>query len=94
MTHAKWTQEQAIAYECARELIGHLIAIKSKQIEHERSKPTLDQERIEALRQERTMLDRERHDLRVTDDTAVTRIRNDYGTIVRAKLNDGPNISR
>lgn len=90
MTHEKWTQEQAIAYECARELIGHLIAIKSEQIERERCKPTLDQERIEALCRERTVLDQERQELHVTDDTAVARIRKDYGTTIRAHLNDGP----
>jgi len=83
-TTEKWTQEQGIAYECACELIGHLVAIKSEQIEQELGKVTPDQERIEALRLERSTLHQERTALNVTDDAEVARIRADYGAAIRA----------
>jgi hypothetical protein len=83
-TAPKWTQDQSIAYECACELIGHLMAIKSEQIERERGAATPSQEKIEALRRGRSALHQEREALNVTDDAAVIRIRTEYGPIVRA----------
>jgi hypothetical protein len=79
----RWTQDQAIAYECARELIGHLMAIKSEQIEQGLGKVTPDQERIEALRLERSVLHQERNALHVTDDAQVERARREYGAAIR-----------
>ena len=87
MNTPKWTQNQAIAYESACELIGHLMAIKSEQIEQieqELGKVTPDQERIEALRLARSALHQERTALNVTDDAEVARIRADYGATIRA----------
>ena len=80
----KWTQDQAIAYECACELIGHLIAIKSEQIEQELQATNQNHERIETLRRERSALHQERNALYVTDDAAIARIRAEYGAEVRA----------
>ncbi|GAB2899482.1 hypothetical protein GCM10027046_31050 [Uliginosibacterium flavum] len=79
----KWTQDQSIAYECACELIGHLMAIKSEQIERELIATTPNQERIDALRLARSALHQEREALNVTDDAAVSRIRTAYGSEVR-----------
>jgi hypothetical protein len=83
---SRWTQDQAIAYESARELIGHMMAIKSEQIEQEQGKKTPDKERIEALRLERLALHQERSALHVTDDAQVARIRDDYGAVIRAYI--------
>lgn len=84
MTTPKWTQDQSIAYECACELIGHMMAIKSEQIERELVAATPNQDRIEALRLARSALHQEREALFVTDDVAVSRIRAEYGLEVRA----------
>lgn len=83
---SRWTQEQAIAYECARELIGHMVAIKSEQIEREQCRETPDKERIKALRLERRALHQERDALHVADDVQVARIRDDYGAVIRAYI--------
>lgn len=80
----KWTQDQSIAYECACELIGHLMAIKSEQIEREMVAAIPNQEHIEALRLTRSALHQEREALNVTDDAAVSRIRTAYGSEIRA----------
>lgn len=83
----KWTQDQSIGYECACELIGHLMAIKSEQIEIELNATAPNQQQIEALRAERSALHREREALFVTDDEQVERIRREYGAIVRSYEN-------
>ena len=64
----KWTQDQAIAYECARECITDLRAILTGQIYEESSKPHPDAERLASLRAERSRLFRERAALGVKDD--------------------------
>jgi len=80
----KWTQDQAVAFESACEIIGHLIGIKMEQIEAELSSPVPDQARIEALRAERHALAIERNTLHVTETDKVSRIRREYGTMIKA----------
>lgn len=80
----KWTQTEAVAYECAREVITDLIAIQTGQIEDESRKSQPDAEHIEALRTERARLFNERAGLRVNDHAEVARIRTEYGARVRA----------
>lgn len=80
----KWTQDQAIAFESACEIIGHLIGIKMEQIEAELSSPAPDQTRIDALRAERHALATERNTLHVTETDKVNRIRHEYGAMIKA----------
>lgn len=80
----KWTQEQAVAFESACEIIGHLIGIKMEQIEAELNTATPNQSRIDALRAERHSLAVERSALHVTDTEKVSRIRREYGAMVKA----------
>lgn len=61
----KWTQNEAIAFECAREVITDLRAILIGQIAEEYSKLNPDLERLASLRAERSRLFRERAGLRV-----------------------------
>ncbi|MGJ7490023.1 hypothetical protein [Variovorax sp. ZT4R33] len=78
-----WSQDQAIAYECARECINELAAIYTGFIEQERTSVRPDQERIDALRSTRTRLVREQQALHVRDDAAVARINKLYSAQVR-----------
>lgn len=80
----KWTQEQAVAFESACEIIGHLIGIKMEQIEAELNSPVPNQDRIDALRAERHSLAAERNALYVTDTEKVGRIRREYGAMIKA----------
>lgn len=79
-----WTQEQAIAFECAREVITDLMAIQTGQIAAEASKNEPDATCIENLRAERSRLAQERSNLHVGDHANVARINDEYGAAVRA----------
>lgn len=80
----KWTQQEAIAYECACEVINDVIGILTGQIAEETRKEHPDAERLAALRAERSRLSREQADLHVKDHAAVARARAEYGARVRA----------
>ncbi len=80
----KWTQDQAISFESACEIIGHLIGIKMEQIEAELNAPVPNQARIDTLRAERHALAVERNTLHVTDTEKVSQIRREYGSMIKA----------
>lgn len=80
----QWTQDEAIAFECAREVITDMMAIQTGQIADEGNKAAPDADRLACLRAERSRLSQERAALHVDDLAAVARIRTEYGAIVRA----------
>ena len=80
----QWTQDQAVAFECAREVITNLMAIYSGRISHESAKALPDTNLIAELRANRSELANERVALHVGDDSDVARIRKEYGAAVRA----------
>ena len=80
----KWTQQQAIAYECAREAITHMMAMYSARIEKEKYAPQPDQKHIASLTAQRSALFRERAELKVTDDEKIAKIRAEYGALTQA----------
>ncbi|MCW8208085.1 hypothetical protein D8B24_13725 [Verminephrobacter aporrectodeae subsp. tuberculatae] len=79
----QWTEEDAIAYECACDTINDLMSIKTRQIADESRNPHPDPVRLESLQAERSRLAREWEDLYVDDHVQVARIRVEYGAIVR-----------
>jgi len=80
----QWTQDEAIAYECAREAITHLRAILTSEISDEEKKSEPDAQRIASMRAESTQLFRERETLSVKDHEQIARIRQEYGARIRA----------
>lgn len=80
--HPKWTQEEAIAYECARECITHLMAIYTGEIHNDNPTP----ERLAELRAARARLAAELRGLRVHDHAEIARIRRDYGQRIREHM--------
>lgn len=80
---ARWTQEEAIAFECARECITDMMAICSGRIADEVAKPQPDAERIASLRAERSKLSQELGALHVGDQADIASIRANYGAIIR-----------
>jgi len=79
----EWTQEEAIAYECACEAITHLRAILTGEIEEELEKPKPDKAHLQNLYEESSRLFRERAELQIKDHTEIARIRSQYGARVR-----------
>lgn len=77
-------QEEAVAFECARECITDMMAIYTGRIAEELGKPHPDYQQIEGMRTERSRLARERAELRLHDRAHVARILDEYGAAVRA----------
>lgn len=80
----QWTQEEAIAFEVAKECIGHWIAIYSGEIADEEKKLAPSAERLARLEAEVSRLSRERASFHVRDHAEVERITAHYGALVRA----------
>jgi len=71
----RWTQEESVAFESARECISHLMAICSAQI----ASGGLTAAQVEHVRARRTSPAAERAALRVIDHDEIRRIRAEYG---------------
>ena len=80
----EWTQDEAIDFECAREVITDLRAILTTQIYEENNKEQPDAAKLEQLYAESSRLFRERANLHVTDHENVKRVLDRYGAQVRA----------
>lgn len=80
----KWTQDDAVAFECAREVITDLMAIKSREIAVEEARSAPDADRLASLESVLAKLASERNALRGIDRATVAKIRADYGAQVRA----------
>jgi hypothetical protein len=79
-----WTQEEAIAYECAREVITDLSAICTARIYDEMAKQMPDHVLVASLEERITNLFNERRELSFADQERIVRIRREYGSEVRA----------
>jgi len=82
----KWTDDEAVNYECAREAITHMRAILTEEIEKESQKSNPDEERLENLYAESSRMFQERAGLQVKDHANIARVRAEYGARVRAWL--------
>lgn len=81
---AKWTQDQSVAFEAARECVTDMMGICSEAIEAEEAKVWPNPVRLAQLEQELADLARERASLTVQDEARVATIRSEYGARVRA----------
>ena len=79
----KWSREDAVSYEVARELITALMAFRSEWVALERAKPAPDLSAIERWKAERGAYAAELRGLHVADRDNIARIRRDYGTEAR-----------
>lgn len=84
MSDVLWSQDQAVALECAHEVISDLIAIRMQEIYAEEAKISPNARQLAALRAQVAALWDERAELKVTDDAAVAAVRANYGQQVRA----------
>jgi hypothetical protein len=84
ITQPRWTQEQAIAFEAARECLGDVIAICVASIAAEESKASPDASRLAELETELAELTAKRRELKLTDSEGVAAVRAFYGAQVRS----------
>jgi hypothetical protein len=87
-TEPLWTQEEAIAFECAKETVGHMIAICSSLIAKEEMKSPKSEQRIMELEAKSSKFTAERRSLRLKDKVEVERINREYGSKIKAYLKD------
>lgn len=78
---SKWTQDEAIAFECASECITDMIGICSSTIAIEEEKVFPDQDQIEKFEARMFELARERRDLRLNDYDQIVKVRVAYAYI-------------
>lgn len=74
----KWTQDEAIAFACARDYLAELQAVYATALDELASQPVADVDRAGWLRSELALLRRQRRDLTVRDQAAVAEIRAAY----------------
>ena len=79
-----WTQDEAIAFECAKEAITEMMAICSAKIDKETRKLHPDQQCLSELKETLFNLGREQIMLRGDDQAHIAEIRKKYGTAIRA----------
>lgn len=79
-----WTQDEAIAFECARDCITDMIGMRTELMYQEKAKPSPNEEYIATLEKESTALWHERAALSVSSHEDIARIRTVYGAQIRA----------
>ena len=87
-TSPLWTQDEAVAFESARETIGNFIAICSSLMAQEKIKENPDIQKIKLLREKQSSLATERLNLRLKDHENISRIEQEYGLKIKA-YNEG-----
>ncbi|WP_207386284.1 hypothetical protein [Protofrankia symbiont of Coriaria ruscifolia] len=80
---ATWSQEEAIAYEVAEDLLGSMLAWANAQRWRELEKPTPDPAVVARWREQAADYARQRRELPGDDPAAVARAIREYGPAVR-----------
>lgn len=83
----KWTQDEAIAFECACDAIRHMMSICSGALCDEKRKSKPDALRIAEIEKRMDELWRERTSFHVKDHEKIATIRREYGAQIRAHNN-------
>ncbi|MDL2268992.1 hypothetical protein LJC71_01850 [Desulfosarcina sp. OttesenSCG-928-A07] len=79
-----WTQDEAIAYECACEVLRDMMGIYNARIYAEERKANPDTEKLKRMEDEVSRLFREEQNLQVHDHEKIAEFRRKYGEIIRA----------
>lgn len=80
--HPRWTQDEAIAFACARDYLADLQAAYATALDELTSQPHGDPARAAWLQGELVRLQQQRRDLTIGDQAAVAEVRHTY----RARL--------
>lgn len=79
----RWSQEEAIAFECAREYLSDIMGLYSHKLSDEETRDLPSEDRITWLRAEIARLGELRSQLRVKDHSMVAQVRSAYGELWR-----------
>ena len=85
-----WSLEKSVAYECAREAINEVLAIRVAELAAEEAKIAPNLVRVLKLEREMRRLADERRQLMPEDAETIERIRTVYGTQIREHVPDKP----
>jgi hypothetical protein len=85
-----WTQDEAIAYEVAKETFNDLVGYCMARIYEQEAKPEPDQAVIDHWNSEADRYVRERRGLDASDGDAVQRVITEYGALARRLYGRGP----
>ena len=83
-----WTQEEAIAYECAYDYLGEVLGIYSGQLDAEEAREMPRQDRVAWLEDEITRLGKVRRQLRISDHEVIAEIRKTFGALLRHEVGE------
>jgi len=78
-----WNQEQAVAFECAREVITEMMGILTFQINEYSKQAEPNPAHLKLLRADRSRLAAERASLHVGQDEKIAQVREKYGSFIR-----------
>jgi hypothetical protein len=78
-----WTQEEAVAFECAREYLSDIIGIYSHELSGQEAPDALSEDRARWLQAEIARLAELRRQLHVKDHDQVAEVRSVYGALWR-----------
>jgi hypothetical protein len=78
-----WTQDESVAFECARETITDLMSVFSRQINELQDAASTDKKTLSVLTEQLLKLAAERRNLHVSDHGEISRICHEYGSLVR-----------
>lgn len=84
-----WTQEESIAFECAKEVMNDIIGICSCLLGVEQKKASPNLSRMAELEQKRYDLLKERDAICWNDTAKIAHIRREYGAKIRAYRSGG-----
>lgn len=79
-----WTKQESIQFECAQEIIGHMIGVCFDRIRLEKLKSTPDLTLLAKLKEEERKLHEERMELTWKDHAKIEKIFTDYGSKIKA----------
>ena len=82
-TAPKWTQDEAIAFGCARDYIGDLMVLYLTLVDDMQSKSDAPAERVAWLQAEIMRLKAQRRSLKVSDHDEIAEIRRVYGALLK-----------
>ena len=82
-TPPKWTQDEAIAFGCARDYISDLMVLYMTLLDDMQSKPDAPAERVAWLQAEIRRLKTQRRSLKVSDHEEIAEIRRVYGALLK-----------
>ena len=85
-----WTQDEAIAYECAKETLGYMRSICTTLMDEEKKRTKPNDQYIKELKKKYDDLWGEQERLRLKDSEHIKKINVEYGKAIKIYTSGGP----